>query len=373
MNISYVISHTIFETIVGSQAYGLSTPESDVDKAGVMIPGKEFFLGLNRFDQFQGFLGEDHVVYDIRKALRLMGDCNPNMLDLLFVPDRCIKIMTPYWEKIREHRDLFVSLKCKFTFSGYAISQLERIKTHRKFILNPALRMPLRADFGLPEDTIFPTAQLKSLVCTVLGDFFMEESKEDFLNELDGIYGDYIMPLFYKFVREDRRKVAIDWLQISLKSQVSTLRAVGPKYLKDEYIEMAEKELQFYNAQNEWDRYQQWQKTRNKKRADLEAKYGFDCKHAMHLIRLIRMCKEILETGHVNVDRSNIDAEELLSIKNGAWKYEKIEEYTLTMNKVLDDLYKTSKLQKSSQINHISQLCTDVCGEYLFNRKAGEV
>jgi len=46
MEISYVEKHTVFECIVGSQAYGISNELSDIDKSGVMIPGKEYFLGL---------------------------------------------------------------------------------------------------------------------------------------------------------------------------------------------------------------------------------------------------------------------------------------------------------------------------------------
>jgi len=45
----------------------------------------------------------------------------------------------------------------------------------------------------------------------------------------------------------------------------------------------------------------------------LEAKFGFDTKHAMHLIRLLRMAREILETGVVHVKRP--DAEELSAIR----------------------------------------------------------
>lgn len=51
----------------------------------------------------------------------------------------------------------------------------------------------------------------------------------------------------------------------------------------------------------------------------LVEKYGYDTKNALHLVRLFRMGCELLETGEVNVYRS--DAEELLSIRNGAWTF----------------------------------------------------
>lgn len=175
------------------------------------------------------------------------------------------------------------------------------------------------------------------------------------------------MPLFSQYVKDDRRALALEYLQVGIKSQANTLKALGPSYIKDEYIEEATKELQYYHAQHEWDRYAQWKKTRNKARAEIEAKFGYDCKHAMHLVRLIRMCQEILETGKVNVDRTEIDADELKAIRDGAWSYEQIKEYSDKMDKKAEELYKTSTLKKSPDIKKIKELCIKVCDKYATN------
>ena len=45
-----------------------------------------------------------------------------------------------------------------------------------------------------------------------------------------------------------------------------------------------------------WDSYQTWKTHRNPTRAELEPQHGYDTKHAMHLIRLMRMGLEVLET-----------------------------------------------------------------------------
>jgi hypothetical protein len=47
--------------------------------------------------------------------------------------------------------------------------------------------------------------------------------------------------------------------------------------------------------------------------------FGYDLKHAFHLICLLRMASEFLETGEMHVDRTNIDAEHLKAIKRGGW------------------------------------------------------
>jgi len=365
MDIKYVEDHTIFECVVGSQAYGINTPESDVDKSGVMITDKSYFYGLNKFDQFNGYPGEDKTIYDFRKAIRLISDNNPNMLDLLATPERCIlKLLLP-WRKIIDNRHLFISKRAKFTFSGYAIAQLERIKTHRAYLLNPPNKQPERSDFGLSEQSFLPTTQLKALINSSMNDFLVEENKEDFFDALDAVYGDYIMPLFYKFTKENTRHVAMEWLQAGLKSNLNCLRSLGPAYIKEEYLDLAERELAYYCASHEWQRYQQWSKTRNKKRADLEAKFGYDTKHGAHLVRLMRMGVEILETGQVNVDRTDIDADELKAIKRGEWSYEQLEQYAKDMDIVLGNLYKTSTLQKSCDYSAINHLCIEIIDEYL--------
>lgn len=55
------------------------------------------------------------------------------------------------------------------------------------------------------------------------------------------------------------------------------------------------------------------------KRKGLVAKYGYDVKNAAHLIRLLHMGIEVLNSGEVFVDRSGRDADELKSIKRGEW------------------------------------------------------
>lgn len=54
------------------------------------------------------------------------------------------------------------------------------------------------------------------------------------------------------------------------------------------------------------------------KRKRLVLEHGYDSKNAAHLIRLLRMCKEFMETGELEVYRTS-DREELLGIKRGEW------------------------------------------------------
>jgi hypothetical protein len=69
-----------------------------------------------------------------------------------------------------------------------------------------------------------------------------------------------------------------------------------------------------------WHHYQTWRKERNPARARLENRHGYDTKHAMHLVRLLKMGEEVLSKGTLIVRRP--DAEWLLGIRDGALNYE---------------------------------------------------
>lgn len=59
------------------------------------------------------------------------------------------------------------------------------------------------------------------------------------------------------------------------------------------------------------------------KRKSMVRKYQYDVKNAAHLIRLLRMGAEFLETGVLNVYRTH-DADELKRIKRGGWTLEQV-------------------------------------------------
>jgi len=281
----------------GSHAYGLNTPESDLDTKGVLIPPVDYIHGLFVVEQVENskdIPGNDSVVYEIRKFFRLAADCNPNIIEVLFCDDSDILISTKVGEKLRENRELFLSRKAKHTFSGYAFSQLKRIKAHKKWLLDPPKAKPCRSDFGLPEEL--------------------------------------------KVINNE-----------AFSSEVMTAAIVHEK--------------QYAEALARWDQYQNWRNTRNPKRAELEAKFGFDCKNATHLIRLSRMCLEILSGKGVIVKRP--DAEELLSIRKGAWTYDQVMEYAESSEKEAEKLYVTSTLPYKPDMGRLNKLCIELIEEHL--------
>lgn len=112
-----------------------------------------------------------------------------------------------------------------------------------------------------------------------------------------------------------------------------------------------------------YNQYLDWKKNRNPDRAILEEKCGYDSKHACHLMRLLRMGKEILETGKVNVLRP--DREELLELRNGVWTYDRLIEEAEKAEKELEYLYENSPLQKKPKDKEIDKLLIGITEEFL--------
>lgn len=107
---------------------------------------------------------------------------------------------------------------------------------------------------------------------------------------------------------------------------------------------------EYTRAKDEHHKFWEWRNNRNPTRLAMEEEFNFDGKFAMHLVRLLRMGAEALETGVLNVKRP--DAAELLEIRNGAWTYDELVKYAEDMDKhVREVLYKKTKLPRSPDIH----------------------
>ena len=350
-----VEQNTIFLTIAGSRAYGTNIPESDYDYRGIcIIPDKTHYFGygLNKFGQMDNGFEDDRVIYDIRKFVDLAANGNPNIIELLFTLPQFWMKTTKSYEKLYENSDKFLSKKLRFTLSGYAWSQLKRIKSHRGYLLNPPKKKPERSDFGLPERKMISSDHIgayqwliANLLKNSIDDLNLSDTTKDELREIN-----FIGLVQSKLLPKGGERIIQDITGAS-----------------DEFIQTMMQEKAYINSMNDWNAYQDWQKRRNQCRKELELKFGFDVKHAMHLVRLMRMCTEILETGKVNVYRP--DREELLSIRNGGWTYEQIVEFAKNTEKNLDTLYQNSKLPKEPDRVFIDNLCCQVVEDYIYNRQ----
>jgi len=281
MNKQEIHENMMFLFVRGSNAYGTNNAQSDEDIGGICLPTRNVILGVEKFEQDDQWFDEngeklDTSIYNFNKAIDLFCENNPNMLDFLYAPERCIKFETDEWNNIREIRDEFMCIKSKWTYQGYAISQLNRIKTHRGYLLNPIERKPLRSDFGLPDISIFPETQIEVLA-KLSSEWVVPKDQDAFYSEItrmfdaEGslIFKKYIDPKFYSIAIADFKKRQRDFLRM--------ISSVSQFFLKEEYLNMAHKELHYIAAIKDWNAFTSWKKNRNSKRAEMEAKTGYDC------------------------------------------------------------------------------------------------
>jgi len=102
----------------------------DKDLMGVFVAPLEHYIGFGRDDVKERFIGEwDVVSYEVRKFIRLLSKCNPNVLSLLWLANEHLIYEHPLGEKLRANKQLFVTKAAYHSFVGYAQGQFKRM-TH---------------------------------------------------------------------------------------------------------------------------------------------------------------------------------------------------------------------------------------------------
>lgn len=102
------------------------------------------------------------------------------------------------------------------------------------------------------------------------------------------------------------------------------------------------------------------------KRKKLVEQFGYDCKNAAHLIRLLRMGIEFMNEGELHVERQ--DAPQLLEIKTGQWTLEQIQVEADRLFKRAEDAYDRTTLPTHPDVEGINRLCTDIIRGYFEGR-----
>ncbi|MFA6358604.1 MAG: nucleotidyltransferase domain-containing protein [Candidatus Omnitrophota bacterium] len=348
---SWMPSRTIFLTLHGSHAYGTNTPQSDLDIRGVVVAQKPYYTGILKSFEQEVLKNPDLVIFEIRKFIYLASECNPNTLEILFTHPEQHLFVSPIGQALLDHKRMFLSRRARETFLGYATEQMRKIELHRRWILDPPDHEPTRAEFGLSPIPVHPAKN------QIDASMAMVKKKVDSWNwhKLE-----YIAPSMRQAIRDEfqRRLVEVtSWADLEVEDKVwhAAANSLG---LTTNFIQVLELEKRYASKKSDWSKFQKWKKSRNPERAIMEAKFGYDGKHAMHLVRLSRSCRDLLTTGNLDIRRP--DAEELLAIRNGAWKFEELVSWFKQQNRELNQLEKTSPLPPEPDVGAIDQLCQEL-------------
>lgn len=341
----------LFKAIVGSQSYGTSIPESDIDYKGVYRQSNDKILSFGYKPQYE--IGKDEVHYEIRRFLELIRTANPTILELLYSPDDCIIVAHPIWNELCKHKDKFLTKKCRKSFGGYAISQIQKATQLDKKMNWESSRVERKT----PLDFTYVCDMAK----TVKIERWLEEHNwtQDLcglvaLDHAKGCYGLYydvdvyigLPPIGFRgIISEDGNDIRVSIIPKGILPEKVTVY-----FNKDAYSAHCAD----YNS------YQIWLKERN------EARYvdnkghnqKIDGKNMLHCRRLLDIAKEIATEGTINVRRPNADY--LLQIRRGEIPLQKIVDDAENDIEQLDFLFEKSNLPDTVEDEFLCDLLLSV-------------
>ena len=335
----------VYECLSGSHAYGLSTPESDVDIKGVFILPKEDYYSLNYIDQISNETN-DIVYYELKRFVELLGKSNPNILELLYTPEDSVRKIHPVFHKIRSRN--FLSKQCKDSFGGYAMTQVRKAKGLKKKIVNPVEKERKGVlDFCY---VAYEQGSIPIMEFLVMNNLTQDKcglAKIPHMHEMYGVY--YDQDGFNGIIKKETAN------QVSLSSI--------PKGLKPIAI-MSFNKSGYSKYCKEYKEYWEWVDKRNDNRYENTIEHGknYDAKNMMHTFRLLNMCEEIGKEGMLNVKRE--DREYLLKIKRGEFQYDEL--LNLAEQKVedIENIYKTANLPEEPDPDELNELLISMRDSY---------
>lgn len=373
MNISEIKekNYIMFETITGSHAYGLNRPDSDLDIRGIFKVPKDMHLSLFHPPQEVGDDKQDIKYYELKKFFALAADCNPNIIELLYSPQNCVKICTPLMQKIIDNRNLFISKKAYYTFSGYAHAQIDKAKGQNKLINNPKpTDPPLKEEFCwfIPDSKCGTNFFDKNLHMpfrpVVLDDWNSNLPPEQRIN-LDEYHAAALehVPNTYRLYYYGKESKGI------FRGTDMLVCESIPK--DDEWEKFAGiliyNQHEYEKAHKEWKNYWNWVKNRNEARWTLQEnkKVDFDAKNMMHCVRLLWSGKNILTKGEPIVKFEGEQRQFLMDIRTGRYDYQTLMKLAEQEMNDMEKLKEASSIPHSVNMNNINGLYMEIANEII--------
>ena len=407
----------IYEYIRGSHLYGTNIDTSDEDRGGIFIMPDSSLIGLGT--DYQSEIKDasgDTCIWEINRFMQLALSSNPTVLEALFVPDDKVIYEHPAVKELRSHRDEFVTKKCFAPFGGYAVSQIKKAQGQNKKIHwemeNMTRKSPL--DFCY---TFY--GQGSQNICDWLSERGLEQRNCGLVSvpnmpDMYGVYYDWgqhirlnditknyfsdifnidndpfvsycyddllgkMMDIENALQSPDQRRWAMELLYDEIKepkggycgiiSQNNDSNEVRFTSVSKNDIPIC---FMSYNANayathcRRYKEYEDWRKHRNKARyeSNMEGEKSgnpdmmYDSKNMCHCFRLMTMAKEVAEGKGIRLDRTDIDRDFLLDVRNRRFGYSELNEKMLALKEEMDKAIKSSTIRE--------EICSDDVNELL--------
>ena len=350
----------LFKVIAGSKAYGLDLPTSDTDIRGIFLQPNEFRLG-NGYKEQLNDIKNDIVYYELNRFINLLADNNPNIIENLFVPEDKILFFNPRIEPLYSRRMDFLTTKIRFTFGGYAISQIKKARGLNKKIVNPIAK-----EKKSPLDFCYIFEKDNGYMMLVKQWLKKHKKKQEFIGlaELPNCIQTY--KVYYDYLAETKND----------NPRFKDIETHGFRgIVSDDSMDVRHSEIPknyqleaflFYNKDGystyckEYKEYWEWVEKRNPVRYNDNVSHdqNYDGKNMMHCLRMLDMAIEIAEGKGVNLVRP--DREWLLSIRKGMVKYDDIIDLIEEKKNKMDEAFDKSTLPTKVDTNMIHDIILQI-------------
>lgn len=337
----------VFRVIIGSQAYGTSTPESDIDYKGVYIQNQDDILSFGYIPIVE--ISKDECYYEIRRFLELLEEANPTCLEMLYSPDDCIVKKLPVFDLVLENKEKFLTIKCLQSFSGYATDQIKKASGLNKKMNWDKKRVTRKN----PIDFLY--AYINGKTMPVIKWLKIKNKRQEYcgLIKLKHFRDGYA--LYYDSSENPDSKDFLGFKGIVMDNSNSVRLSSIPKGIN------AETNL-YYNKDGysvhckDYKSYLDWKENSNKQRyVDVEGhNQQMDGKNILHCVRLLETSIDIAIQEKIIIRRPN--ANYLLDIRRGKYDLKTIIKKCTEEMKELPKLYKNSNLPKPVSREFVNEL-----------------
>lgn len=330
----------VYQVIAGSKAYGLDLPTSDTDIRGIYIQPQKYLIG-NGYTEQVSDTKNDIVYYDIKRFVNLLSGNNPTVIENLFVPKDKILIFDDRIMPLYTYKKRFLTKKIRYTFGGYAISQIKKARGLKKKIVNPVAK-----ERKTPLDFCYIFEKEDGYMMLAEQWLRKHKKRQEFIGLSEMPNGVQLYKVHYDYLAETKndnpRYADIQthgFRGISIDESNQIRHSEIPKGFQVDAFMFFNKDG-YSQYCKEYKEYWEWVENRNPHRYNDNHSHGqgYDGKNMMHCLRMLDMAIEIAETGDVNLVRPN--REWLLSVRRGEVPYDTImcliDEKNAKMNEAFD-------------------------------------
>ena len=352
----------IFESIVGSRAYGTHRPNSDRDVRGIFVLPRSYYLTIDDPRRQVSDERNDTTYYTLHRFIQLAVTANPNIIELLFMPDDCVLKSTPVMDRLVANRSLFVTKAAYASHIGYAQAQVRRAKGQNKWVNNPQPEEPpRREDFCwiVPREGVELSARhgvVRLPYRPVPVREYGIDLEECHCAALE--HAGYLYRLYHYGPESGDRDVKGVFRKGNLVCESV------PVNHEDSHCVglLIYNRPAFERAKRNHKQYWQWRRERNDARWETQeaGATDYDAKNMMHTIRLLLSGESLFRYGKPIVRFGGEQLELLLGIRDGRYGYDEL--ISMTEDKVasLAELREAADLPDAADRDRANGLLTEL-------------